>query len=91
MSCRFHVNEVRMDLLAQKGRDVLHIPPTQGCLIEHVRRAAYQSGYCWSQSLYYQWLTFHNQKDGAGQELLKEHGKFFGENFLKQAKCAESS
>ena len=50
-SCRSHVNEVRVDLFAYKGRDVLHIPPTQGCLIEHVKRAAYQAGYCWSQSL----------------------------------------
>ncbi len=50
-SCRSHVNEVRVDLFARKGRDVLHIPPTQGCLIEHVRRAVYQAGYCWSQSL----------------------------------------
>ena len=50
-SCRSHVNEVRVDLFAYKGRDVLHIPPTQGYLIEHVKRAAYQAGYCWSQSL----------------------------------------
>lgn len=50
-SCRCHVNELRLDLFTRKGRDVLHIPPTQGCLIEHVRRAAYQAGHCWSQSL----------------------------------------
>ena len=42
-------------------------------------------------SHYYQWLSFHNQMNGAGQELLKEHGKFFGANFLRQVKCAESS
>ena len=35
-SCRSLVNDVRVDLFARKGRDVLHIPPTQGCLIEHV-------------------------------------------------------
>lgn len=50
-SCLGHVNEVRVDLFARKGRDVLHIPPTQGCLLEHVKRAAYQAGYCWSRSL----------------------------------------
>ena len=38
-----HVNEARVDLFARKGTDVLHIPPIQGCLIEHVRRAAYQA------------------------------------------------
>ena len=42
-------------------------------------------------SHYYQWLSFHNQMNGAGQELLKEHGKFFEANFLRQVKYAESS
>ena len=42
-------------------------------------------------SHYYQWLSFHNQMNGARQELLKEHGKFFGANFLRQVKCAENS
>ncbi len=50
-SSRSHVNEARLDLFTQKGREVLHIPPFFGALIEHVRRAAYQAGYCWSQSL----------------------------------------
>ena len=52
-SCRSHVNEARLDLFTRKARDihVLNIPPTQGCLIEHVRRAAYQAGYSWSQLL----------------------------------------
>ncbi len=49
-SCRSHVNDVRVDLFARKGRDVLHIPPTQGCLIEHVRRAVGIAG----ASRYYQ-------------------------------------
>ena len=89
-SCRSHVNEVRVDLFAYKGRDVLHIPPTQGCLIEHVKRAAYQAGYCWSQSLLP--MAVLPQPDEWGwTKLLKEHGKFFGANFLRQVKCAESS
>ena len=50
-SCQSYVNEVRVNLFARKGRDVLNIPPTRGCLVEHVRRAAHQAGYCWSQSL----------------------------------------
>ena len=50
-SSKFHVNEARVDLFARKGRDVYHIPPTQGGLLQHVRRAVYQAGYCWSQSL----------------------------------------
>ncbi len=50
-SPRCHVNEARLDLFAQKGRDMIHIPPTQDSLFQHVKRAAYQAGYVWSQSL----------------------------------------
>ena len=42
-SSKSHVNEARVDLFAQKGRDVHHIPPTQGSLLQHTRRAVYQS------------------------------------------------
>ena len=45
------VNESRIDWFAQKGRDIYHIPATQGNLLQHVMRAVYQAGYCWSQSL----------------------------------------
>ena len=45
-SCQSKVNQLKVDLFAHKGRDVLYIPPTQECLIEHVRRAAYQAGHC---------------------------------------------
>ncbi len=50
-SSKSHVNEARVDLFARKGRDVNHIPPTQGSLLQHTRRAVHQAGYCWSQSL----------------------------------------
>ena len=43
------VNETRLHLFARKGRDVNNIPPTRGALIQHVRRAVYQAGHCWSQ------------------------------------------
>ncbi len=39
-SPRCHVNEARLDLFAQKGRDMIHIPPTQGALFQQVKRAA---------------------------------------------------
>jgi hypothetical protein len=48
-----------------------------------VRRAAYQAGYIVRASHYFRF--FHNQKDGAGQELLKESGKFFGANYPRPA------
>jgi len=46
-----HVNEARLQLFAQKGRDINNIPPSQGALLQHVKRAVYQAGYCWSQTL----------------------------------------
>ena len=44
------VNQARKELFAQKGRAIDLIPPTQAALIQHVKRATYQTGYCWSQS-----------------------------------------
>ena len=34
-----------------RGRSVENIPPTQGALIQHVYRAAFQVGYIWGQAL----------------------------------------
>ena len=44
------VNQARKDLFAQKGRTSELIHPTQAALIQHVKRATYQAGYCWAQS-----------------------------------------
>ena len=44
-------NMVRFDLFARKGRDVNNIPQTKGALLQHARRAAYQAGHCWSQTI----------------------------------------
>ena len=44
------VNEARQELFA-RGRSVENIPPTQGALIQHVYRAAFQAGYIWGQAL----------------------------------------
>ena len=44
------MNQARKDLFAQKGTTIELIPPTQAALIQHVKRATYQAGYCWSQS-----------------------------------------
>ena len=42
------VNQARKELFAQKGRPIDLIPSTQAA--QHVKRATYQAGYCWSQS-----------------------------------------
>mgnify|MGYP001291673671 CR=1 FL=1 len=44
------VNEQRKALFA-KGRQLDRIPPTEAALKEHVKRAAYQGGHVWGQSL----------------------------------------
>ena len=40
------VNEARLQLFSQKGRAFDNIPPTQAALLQHVKRAVYQAGYC---------------------------------------------
>ena len=45
------VNLARKKLFAKKARSIEAIPPTQAALEQHVKRATYQGGYCWGQSL----------------------------------------
>ena len=44
------VNEARLELFARKQRSFDSIPPTKAALLEHSKRAVYQSGVIWSQS-----------------------------------------
>ena len=50
-STKSYVDGATLELFVCKGRDVSNIPPTKGALLQHVRRAVYQAGLCWSQSL----------------------------------------
>uniref|UniRef100_UPI00358F0BB1 uncharacterized protein n=1 Tax=Myxine glutinosa TaxID=7769 RepID=UPI00358F0BB1 len=45
------VNLARNKLFAKKSRSIEAIPPTQAALVQHVKRATYQGGHCWGQSL----------------------------------------
>lgn len=45
------VNEARLDLFARKQRSYDSIPPTSAALKEHCKRAAFQAGHIWGQSL----------------------------------------
>jgi len=45
------VNEARQQLLGRKNGRFESLPPTQAALTEHIKRAAFQSGHCWHQSL----------------------------------------
>ena len=45
------VNEARKKLFAKKGKSVENIPPTLDALVQHTRRAVFQAGFIWSQSM----------------------------------------
>ena len=45
------VNDARKQLISQNSRSMENIPPTQDALLQHTKRATYQGGYCWSQTL----------------------------------------
>ncbi|KAK3737278.1 hypothetical protein QZH41_007347 [Actinostola sp. cb2023] len=50
-STKREVNEARKQLFAEKGRSFDAIPPSKAALLEHTKRAAYQAGHCWGQTL----------------------------------------
>lgn len=53
-SASMTVNEARLDLFAKKQMSYELIPPTKGALKEHVKRAAFQAGLIWGQSIVHQ-------------------------------------
>ena len=44
------INQARKHLFAQKGRSIENIPLTKAALVQHIKRAVYQTGYCWAQA-----------------------------------------
>ena len=50
-STEVNVNDARMKLFCRKGRALEAIPPTQAALLQHTKRAVYQAGHCWGQTL----------------------------------------
>ena len=45
------VNQARQELFCQRSRKLEGNPPTRAALEQHVKRACYQAGHVWSQSL----------------------------------------
>jgi hypothetical protein len=45
------VNQARLNIFAKKQRPYNRIPPTQDALHQHVKRAVYQAGHVWAQSM----------------------------------------
>ena len=46
-----NVNEVRQELFSKKSRSLDSIPPSRASLEQHVKRAVFQGGYVWGQTL----------------------------------------
>ena len=46
------VNDARQELFSKKSRQLDGIPPTRAALEQHVRRAVFQGGYVWGQTLH---------------------------------------
>ena len=44
------VNDARKQLFTQKSRSLENLPPTQAALVQHIKRAGYQSN-CWNQAV----------------------------------------
>ena len=52
MTCPLtEVNQARQQIFSQSSRTFEYLPPTKAALIEHIKRATYQAGYVWGQSL----------------------------------------
>ena len=47
----FAVNNARLELFAKKQRSYEAVPPTLDALMEHTKRAVYQGGHVWGQTL----------------------------------------
>ena len=45
------VDKCRIHLFTSKARWIDNIPPTKAALLEHIKRATFQAGYIWRQSL----------------------------------------
>ena len=46
-----HVNEAHKHLFTLNGRSIDAPPPTREALIQHIKRAAYQAGFIWGQTM----------------------------------------
>ena len=84
------VNQARKELFAQKGRAIDLIPPTQAALIQHVKRATYQAGYCWSQYCIAA-PEMPSPSVWGGRRRTLESGMFFGQIYPKQLRLVENS
>ena len=73
-----HIDQCRKHLFSSKGRSLEAKPPTKGALEQHIKRAAYQAGHIWSQSLIRLNLRLFRPEIGVGKKTLATNGHHFG-------------
>jgi len=57
-SSKVKIDEACHELFTVKGWAMDAIPPTRAALMQHIRRAVYQGGHCWSKMLQHStWLA----------------------------------
>ena len=72
-------DEARNDLFTRKGRAIDNISPCSAALHQHTKRAAYQAGFCWDQSL----VKLQETHPGAGSVTQMGYGNHFGQRCSK--------
>ena len=83
------VNDARKQLFTQRGGAMDGLPPTQDALTQHIKRAAYQAGYCWAQTMI-EVPELHLRLNGVGRRRLREAGKYAGQPYQKATQaCRE--
>lgn len=84
------VDDTRVDMFAGKQRPYEAIPSTRGALLQHIKRATYQAGCIWTQSLKRQpspaewgWI-----KNGGLWQIFWTELSPIAESFKQLTKCA---
>lgn len=53
-------NDERQELLPKKSRMLENIPPTRAAIVNHIKRAVFQGGYIWVQTLLKEPVLLHS-------------------------------
>lgn len=81
------VDDARLEMFARKQRPYEAIPPTRAALLQHVKRAAYQAGCIWGQTILRQRHRVLLTGDG---QRVETHGRSFGQHFHPLQRVANS-
>ncbi|KAH3775535.1 hypothetical protein DPMN_176938 [Dreissena polymorpha] len=69
-------------MFTRKGRAIDNIPPSSSALDLHIKRAAYQAGFCWDSHLANNKRPNH-MAHGVGSAAKMEYGNLSGQRYRK--------